>query len=175
MKLTSFNTQHCQNFLKQKTDYEKLYVKAFEILGDFTPLTADCGRLCDGACCKGDDQTGMRLFPFEKTALRVIDADGERLAVCDGTCDRAERPLACRIFPFFPTVDEKGRVFVELDPRGTHVCPLVSHSDDVLFDKRFLRAVKKVGKLLAKDPACRKFLEDTTAEIDTYAAFLEDL
>ncbi len=63
---------------------------------------------------------------------------------------------------------------MELDYRAARLCPLVTHSNEVLFDKRFLRAVKKVGKLLVKDPACRKFLEDTTAEIDTYAAFLED-
>ena len=155
------------------TDYEKLYQKIFDVLGDLTPLTADCGRLCDGACCKGDDKTGMRLFPFEQTTLSVIEtADGGRLAVCDGTCDREKRPLSCRIFPFFPTVDEKGRVFAELDYRAARLCPMVTHSDEILFDKRFLKAVKKVGKLLVKDPASRKFLEDTTAEIDTFAAFL---
>ena len=155
------------------TDYEKLYQKIFDVLGDLTPLTADCGKLCGGACCKGDSQTGMRLFPFEQTTLSVIEtADGGYLAVCDGTCDREKRPLSCRIFPFFPTVDEKGRVFVELDYRAARLCPMVTHSDEILFDKRFLKAVKKVGKLLAKDPASRKFLEDTTAEIDTFAAFL---
>ncbi len=154
-------------------DYEKLYQKVFDTLGDFTPLTADCGRLCGGACCKGDDKTGMRLFPFEQTPLTVIQAeDGGRLAVCDGTCDRNTRPLGCRIFPFFPTVDEKGRVFVELDYRAARLCPMVTHSDQIVFDKRFLKAVKKVGKLLVKDPACRAFLQDATAEIDTYAAFL---
>lgn len=155
------------------TDYEKLYQKIFDVLGDLTPLTADCGRLCNGACCKGDSQTGMRLFPFEQTDLPVVKtADGGYLAVCDGTCDREKRPLSCRIFPFFPTVDEKGRVFVELDYRAARLCPMVTHSDEILFDKRFLKAVKKVGKLLVKDPASRKFLEDTTAEIDTFAAFL---
>lgn len=150
-------------------DYEKI----FKILGDLTPLTADCGRLCGGACCKGDEKTGMRLFPFEQTTLTVVETeDGGRLAVCDGTCDRDERPLSCRIFPFFPTVDEKGRVFVQLDYRAARLCPMVSHADDIVFDKRFLKAVKKVGTVLAKDPACRAFLEETTAEIDTYAAFL---
>ena len=157
------------------TDYEKLYQKIFDVLGDLTPLTADCGRLCGGACCKGDEKTGMRLFPFEQTSLTVVETeDGGRLAVCDGTCDRDERPLGCRIFPFFPTVDEKGRVFVELDYRAARLCPMVSHADDIVFDKRFLKAVKKVGKVLAKDPACRAFLEETTAEIDTYAAFLAE-
>ncbi len=152
---------------------KNLQQQVFDILGDLTPLTADCGRLCGGACCKGDDKTGMRLFPFEQTPLSVIcTQDGGRLAVCEGTCDRKTRPLGCRIFPFFPTVDEKGRVFAELDYRAARLCPMVTHADEIMFDKRFLKAVKKVGKLLVKDPACRAFLEDTTAEIDTFSAFL---
>lgn len=159
--------------MKKRTDYTKLYADIARLLGDLTPLTVDCGVLCEGACCKGDAQTGMRLFPFEESVLPVQTlADGGRLAVCDGTCDRATRPLACRIFPFFPTIDEKGRIFVEPDYRAARLCPLITHSDELILDKRFFKALKKVGKLLAKDAACRAFLEEVTAEIDTYRAFL---
>lgn len=151
------------------TDYKKLYEDVFKILGDLTPLTADCGLLCGGACCKGDENTGMRLFPHEETELQVKPIEGGgRLAVCDGTCDRNKRPLACWIFPFFPTVDEKGKVFVEKDTRAQRICPLLAHSDEIVFDPRFFKALKKVGKLLAKDGACRTFLEEATAEIDLY-------
>lgn len=156
-----------------KTDYAALYRKIDATLGTLTPLTVDCGVLCGGACCKGDAQTGMRLFPHEESPLPVTALEnGVRLAVCDGTCDRATRPLACRIFPFFPTIDEKGRIFVEADDRAKRLCPLLIHSDEIVFDKRFFKALKKVGKLLAKDDECRAFLEETTAEIDTYRAFL---
>ncbi len=156
-----------------QTDYTKLYADIARLLGDLTPLTVDCGVLCEGACCKGDAQTGMRLFPFEDSVLPVQTlADGGRLAVCDVTCNRATRPLACRIFPFFPTIDEKGRIFVEPDYRAARLCPLITHSDELIFDKRFFKALKKVGKRLAKDAACRAFLEEVTAEIDTYRAFL---
>ena len=154
------------------TDYKKMYKKIEKILGDLTPLKADCGHLCDGACCKGDAQTGMRLFPHEESTLTVHHTeDGVRLAVCDGTCDRSKRPLACRIFPFFPTIDEKGRIFVEEDSRGALVCPMVGHGDEILFDRRFLRAVRRVGKILAKDEACRAFLYQVTEEIDMYREF----
>ncbi len=157
----------------QQTDYNHMYDEIFRILGDLTPLRADCGVLCGGACCKGDERTGMRLFPHEQTTLLVQELpDGGRLAVCDGTCDRMNRPLACRIFPFFPTIDEKGRIFVETDDRAARLCPLLSHSEEIIFDPRFFKALKKVGKLLAKDAACRAFLEDATAEIDTFRAFL---
>ncbi len=156
----------------RQTDHKTLYNKIYTIMGDLTPLTVDCGVLCGGACCKGDSKTGMRLFPHEESTLAVTEADSIRLAVCDGTCDRTKRPLACRIFPFFPTIDEKGRIFIEADDRAARLCPLITHSDEIVFDKRFFKALKKVGKLLAKDEDCRVFLIETTAEIDTYRAFL---
>lgn len=158
---------------KKTTDYQKMYDQIFRILGDLTPLRVDCGVLCGGACCKGDSNTGMRLFPHEESVLSVTAlSDGGRLAVCDGSCDRTERPLSCRIFPFFPVVDERGRVYIEVDDRARRLCPLLSHSDELVFDPRFFRAVKRVGKILAKDEECRAFLAETTTEIDTYRAFL---
>lgn len=150
-------------------DYEVMYKKIFKILGDLTPLKADCGLLCERACCKGDLDTGMTLFPHEKTNLSVTKtADGRNLAVCDGNCDRNNRPLACRIFPFFPTISDNGKIFVELDYRAEMLCPLVNHCEEVAFNKRFFRALKRVGKLLAKNEECREFLYKTTEEIDLY-------
>ncbi len=158
------------------TDYNRLYRKIDRIMGTLTPLRADCGALCDRACCKGDDCTGMRLFPGEQTILSVRSTDdGGRLAVCDGSCDRDGRPLACKIFPFFPTVDERGRVFVEEDIRAVHLCPMIGNSDKIAYDRRFFRALRRVGRLLAKDPECLEFLRATTAEIDTYRALLPPL
>lgn len=152
-----------------------MYREIRRILGGLTPLRVDCGAACGGACCKGDGDTGMRLFPREESTLPLRELEnGVRLAVCNGTCNRDERPLACMLFPFFPTIDEKGRIFVEADTRAVRLCPLLTHSDELVFDKRFFKAVKKVGKLLAKDEDCRRFLEDSTAEIDTYRAFLGD-
>lgn len=156
----------------RQTDYQKFYHTIHTVLGDLTPLTVDCGVLCGGACCKGDEKTGMRLFPHEESVLPVLEENGVRLVVCDGHCDRATRPLACKIFPFFPTIDDKGRIFVEVDDRARRLCPLITHSDEIVFNKRFFKALKKVGKLLAKDADCRAFLKETTEEIDTYRAFL---
>ena len=42
------------------TDYRKMYEKIFKLLGDLTPLKADCGLLCEGACCKGDENTEVQ-------------------------------------------------------------------------------------------------------------------
>lgn len=157
------------------TDYNALYNKIFKILGDLTPLKVDCGVLCSSACCKGDDNQGMLLFPYEETVLSVINTEtGGRLAVCNGSCNRNERPLACRIFPFFPTVDGKGKVFIEKDYRAQMLCPLLEHSDEIIFNPKFFKALKKVGKLLAKDNDILSFLQSSTEEIDTYYSFLSE-
>ena len=154
--------------------YQKLYNKVFNTLKDYTPLTVDCGVLCNHACCKGDDNTGMILFPFEETTLEVkITEDKGRLAVCNGSCDRNKRPLACRIFPFFPTIDGKNKIYVEFDYRATRLCPMIEHCDELLFDPKFLKAIKKVGKILSKDEECMQFIVKTTQEINTYKKFFE--
>ena len=160
--------------MNRNSNYNKMYDKIFKIMGELTPLTVDCGVLCGCACCKGDENTGMLLFPHEESELGIkITENGDRLAVCDGTCDRKNRPLACRIFPFFPTIDDQGKIYVELDARAHRLCPMIEHSDELLFDPKFLKAVKKVGKILAKDEDCKTFLEKSTEEIDLYNNFLK--
>ncbi len=151
--------------------------EAKEIIGNLTPLAGhDCGKLCGAACCKGDNQTGMLLFPGEETTLQVTELEnGHRLAVCDGTCDRSQRPLACMIFPFFPTVDDEGEVYAEIDARAYGACPLADHCDDVLFDEEFLYAVQDAGYVLAEDEDCLEFMYDITEQIDEITELREDL
>lgn len=152
--------------------YNDLYKKAYEILGDLTPLESDCGKLCSAACCKGDENTGMRLFPHEESALKVIECDGFRLSVCNGSCERDLRPLSCRIFPFFPVLHKNGRITAEIDARALRLCPIAENCDKVRFNKDFITAVRKVGRLLSQDPECRKFIADTSAEINSYKKLL---
>lgn len=151
--------------------YNKLYKEALKILREKTPLGLDCGVLCEKSCCKGDENTGMLLFPFERTKLRVTQSGKFRLAVCDGKCKRSERPLSCRLFPFFPCVDEKGKVTVTPDYRGFRVCPLVKNEKDVRFSRRFLFRVKKAGELLCKDEKCFEFMREVTKEIESEKSF----
>jgi len=140
-------------------------------IGKLTPLKGhDCGQLCSAACCKGDDCTGMLLFPGENSELKITELpDGDRLAVCDGHCNRDGRPLACMLFPFFPTVDDKGRVYPEIDLRACGVCPLAAHSEEIIFDSAFVKAVRKAGQELAKDEDCLAFMHRITAQIDELA------
>lgn len=150
--------------------------KARRCIGGLTPLKGhDCGQLCSAACCAGDEQTGMLLFPGESTELRVTELpNGDRLAVCDGRCNRDSRPLACMLFPFFPTVDERGKVYAEIDSRACGVCPLAAHSEEVIFDRAFVSAVRKAGKELSKDEKCLEFMRRITAQIDELAELRDE-
>ena len=91
---------------------EKVINRIYKILHNITPIKTDCGSLCDGECCKGDNTTGMILFPgeeeffFNKSGFKVIKTDvGKNIVVCAGKCDRKLRPISCRIFPLVPIVD----------------------------------------------------------------------
>ena len=136
----------------------RIYRKAYALLEHHTPLRADCGVLCGRACCRGDGETGMLLFPGEETPFRVLEKNGRRIAVCGGRCRRADRPLGCRLFPFLPQLEESGRVRVRLDSRGFGLCPLVRRAEAAAFSHRFLHRVRRVGKRLLRDRESRAFL-----------------
>ena len=155
-----------------KTDYDRLYKKAKKIMEDKTPLKKDCGLLCDKACCKGDTRTGMLLFPGENTTLEVVEENGVRLCVCGGSCNRNARPLSCMIFPVFPYITRTGRIKIVPDLRGSEICPIVREFDSAKFDRRFLRRVKEVGRLLSEDEQCRAFLDQVSRELDLRIALV---
>ena len=147
--------------------------QAKAVLLPYTPLSADCGLVCGKACCKGDESTGMLLFPGEDTPFPVKEKDGVRLCVCEGKCDRTERPLSCIIFPFYPYITESGKIKAKADIRGINICPLISHENEVLFSKIFMRRVARAGRILAKDEECRRFMWETSREIDTLEKLLK--
>ena len=147
---------------------------ARELLKELTPLKTDCGRLCGGACCEGDDATGMLLFPGEDALYegcdfaRVIPADfglgGEdvNLLVCTGRCERGNRPLACRLFPLFLTFKEDGVTKMRLDRRAKAVCPLTDYGIKSL-DSDFKQAARQAYDLLLEDNRCAAYLKDLDA------------
>lgn len=151
--------------MKKFENKTKMYEYLYSLFDDITPLKADCGQICSAACCKGDCKTGMLLFPGESTTLKVIEKEGRKLAVCEGKCSRNERPLSCRLFPIFPIINEKGKIEAVPDSRGYGICPLVRECDNIKFSSKFIRNVKKAGKILAKDDECLEFLKDVTEEI----------
>ena len=131
---------------------ENVIKSCYAVLRKHTPLDFDCGKICNGKCCKGDEKTGMLLFPGEENFIdpniNVIENhQGDKLAVCNGTCDRNRRPLSCRIYPLFPLVSEEEgeeQIRVVIDFRAD--CPL--SDGKYKFSRRFVKGVKRVGKYL---------------------------
>ena len=152
--------------------------RAYALLENVTPLTTDCGGVCDGRCCRESaDSEGMLLFPGEEVLLAdagytIRPAEGGYLLTCDGTCDRSLRPLSCRIFPLFPILTEEGRIKAVYDPRGYRMCPLVRECAHVPLDRAFVRTVRRVGRILMDDPACAAFLRMNSEEIAELNRFL---
>lgn len=151
------------------------------LLEDSTPLKADCGRRCGGACCKpdADGQGGMLLFPGEEALYAPAPAWAtvaesafvvcERplfLLTCDGACRRADRPLSCRVFPLTPLARE-GTVVAALDVRAWPICPLMEHGMAGL-SPAFRKAAGDAFTLLWEDSACRAYMEALTTEYAKY-------
>ena len=143
---------------------------ARELLESLTPLKTDCGRLCQGACCQGDEATGMLLFPGEEALYegcafaRVVPTDFSlggtpaQLLVCDGRCDRKNRPLACRLFPLFLKFREDQTPVLRMDARARAVCPLTDYGMKAL-DPAFRQAARRAYDLLLEDETCAKYLK----------------
>ena len=155
---------------------EDVILTCYSLLRNETPLKDDCGKICNGKCCKGDDNTGMILFPGEENLIDEnieikVAENGYKIAVCNGGCDRNKRPLSCRIYPLFPLVEtEDGKEIVKtiIDLRAD--CPLAS--GEYKFNKAFLRKVKRVGKyLLLNDETKAKYLELSDEINDLLALF----
>ncbi len=152
--------------------------QALALLKDVTPLNTDCGKVCDGRCCRPSaDSTGMLLLPGEEELLSgegfaITAADGGNLLTCDGHCRREMRPFACRVFPLFPYVGEDGLVRAVYDPRSFRLCPLTRNCAHVRLRRDFVRAVRRAGTLLMRDPACAVFLRAQSREIDELSRLL---
>ncbi len=149
---------------------ENVVKSCYALFRNVTPLHSDCGKICNGKCCKGNDKTGMLLFPGEESLIdkdiAVLNTgDGFSIAVCTGMCNRHYRPLSCRIYPLFPVIkNENGKEFieVELDPRAD--CPLCSGEYE--FTPEFLKAVKRVGKYLLLNEETAQCYRKISAETD---------
>ena len=139
-----------------------------------TPLKCDCGKLCDGLCCKGDDQRGMILFfgeekLFENKQEFQIKKDslGRNVLICKAYCDRKTRPLSCRMYPLFPYIyEENGEIKLKViyDIRGINSCPIVFRNMRV--SRKFVLSVRQAGKELLRNERCKKILWDISREID---------
>ena len=154
-------------------------LKAYEAIGDFTPIKGDCGKLCDKNCCHGSENDGMELLPGEADICREcgdvnVCSDGCEILVCKGNCRREKRPWSCRIFPLFPFTyngTDGIQIKVNIDPRCAFVCPLTADEIDI----DFARSVAESAFILANNPECLDFLTKTTEMLDEMMALRKKL
>lgn len=159
---------------------KEFYSYLYRLLDKTTPLKVDCGKLCGGACCDGDGESGMYLFPFEEVMydgsenwLKIYDSNfifnnkPVKIAICDGTCERKKRPLSCRIFPLF--IDDNNEIC--LDIRGRGVCPLVQAKIPLdEYNPEFIKNVSRVFKILNNVPITRDYVEETKELINEFSS-----
>ncbi len=154
-------------------------IKARELLERSAPLGQfDCGKLCNGLCCKGDENTGMWLFPGEEELYKnnpnftIKETDGNfgySMIICNGTCDRSERPLACRIYPFYPKIDGK-KVGIIKDLRGVAFCPILK--EEIKPDLKFSRNMRKATRYLIRDEETKNYILNMQQEIEDIAKLM---
>lgn len=164
-------------------------INAYSVLRKKTPLeNTDCGRLCSAACCQGDSETGMWLFPGEAELLNGTEGFkitkneanyGYGTLVCSGRCDRNSRPLACRMFPLFPVIYEESgveKIKVIKDPRAG-ICPLALN--EAKMSRSFYNAVRLAARYLLRDEETHAYLKNMSNGLleilELKAALGEDL
>lgn len=158
-------------------------IRARELLESVTPMRADCGRTCGGACCRDPEDgqvTGMELFPGEEALyprrgdwFKIYHGGRAPVFVCRRACPRGERPLSCRIFPLTYRMNG-GTLRAVMDRRAAGMCPLYVGGERALLPA-FREAVLEAGRILMEDDTVRPFVEALCAdarEADDAAAAL---
>ena len=167
-----------------------IYLQLYRLFDEVTPIRADCGKLCDKSCCKGDD-AGMYLFPGERAVYKLLNPDWAEIdkseftyeyggktkkvpiIFCKGVCDRYQRPLACRIFPLTPYLKKDGRIEIIIDPRAKAICPLSKGLTLEEFDYKFVKNIKKAFTLLMKNDEIKAYMYAYSEYIDEYRRFFK--
>ncbi len=154
----------------------RTFEKVYKLLENVTPLTVDCGELCEKRCCsEWEKGVGMYLLPGEE-AMFSGDEDwlewelhsteeyefcpswsgAFHFVRCTKPCPREKRPFECRTFPLVPHITEEGVLEVRFNDDALHLCPLVRCGDLSLLDPRFVRNVRKAWELLILDPMIKE-------------------
>ena len=141
--------------------------RAYEAIGEKTPMESDCGALCNAACCFTDEdgQGGVCLLPGEEKQLEgidwgEIDHDAQMdvpMLMCTDMCEREIRPFLCRIFPLCPVIGKSGKWTVRMDARARAVCPLTRGGLNGL-DPDFVRGCARAVRIIAEDSQGESFL-----------------
>lgn len=166
-----------------------LYLQLYQLFDDITPVRADCGALCNKACCTGEEDDGMLLFPGEQEVYKLLEPDwlsiektdmiykynnktyNVPIVICNGNCDRYQRPLSCRMFPLTPYLDSSDKLQIITDPRAISVCPLAKGFYLEDYDPRFIKNIRRTFTLLMKNERFKAFMRVYSNYLDTFKKF----
>ena len=164
------------------------YAKIYSMLDKVSPVSYDCGRLCNSICCSNetfaDEDSYIYLLPGEMEYLASVGCnipivrqaakdhflpaswgrDVYLMNCPDGTgCDRRFRPIQCRTFPLAPHLKKKGVLeLISCDTDLPYVCPLIR--DDIALNDDFREATLEAWKLLIEDKAIRDLVKMDSKE-----------
>lgn len=159
--------------MMKSTITKRTYQAIYRLLNYITPLTTDCGKLCDAVCCISDDENmGIYLLPGEDKVFTEEDDwiewnydyaedydfpsswSGKVYFVRCKTapiCPREKRPLQCRTFPLSPHIFDDGRLgLIWFSSELPYSCPLIENHMEL--EPKFIKAVHTVWKRLITDP-----------------------
>ena len=155
-----------------KEDYQKVY----ELFDIATPLSCDCGTLCNGVCCKpkktflysslwiyllpGEDclhdrtDKWLKWYHLNSKKHLFPKSWGKRFwAVrCSGPekCKRNLRPIQCRTFPLMPYLAADGEFqLILFNQPLPYECPLVTEGYEL--EEAFISNVRKAWEILLQD------------------------
>ncbi|MFO8059850.1 MAG: hypothetical protein R6U70_04245 [Bacillota bacterium] len=146
---------------------ENLWTHIYQMTASVTPLSFDCGQLCDSICCR-DWAPGVGIYLFPGEQLLIGDQpwlqrkwhDSRRylfppswdrggwFVTCNEHCPRQLRPFACRTFPLTARMDRPGRLRMVLDRNGAAICPLVQSGRPEFLTARFRATMKRAWEIL---------------------------
>lgn len=160
------------------------YNPIYKMFDSCTPLSKDCGMLCDGACCKdgNEERKGMLLFPGEEKFLKdkgfTIEESrweysGKKAYVlfCNGKCKREYRPLGCRIFPLTPIETKDGSFELIMNPLAKGMCPLARSLKPGQLEPDFTANVQKAINRIKKLKDGKAFLDMISDIASVYNKF----
>ncbi|MBQ7573039.1 MAG: hypothetical protein IJT23_02135 [Clostridia bacterium] len=168
-----------------------IYLQLYKLFDNTTPTKVDCGKLCDSACCKGDSESGMFLFPGEYEVYKLLEPGWAKIEktdmtyklddrtytvpilLCNGSCDRYQRPLSCRIFPLTPYLNKDNKLEIITDPRAKGICPLAKAFFKEDYDEQFLKNLNRTFNLLLKNDKFKAFMSVYSEYLDTFRKFTD--
>lgn len=168
---------------------KKTYLSIYRLLDKVSPLSYDCGTLCDAACCNcesEDEELGIYLLPGEDKCHDRNDPwldwsfgyaedydfpeswTGKVYFVRCKTppiCPREKRPMQCRTFPLTPHIDDNGVLcLIRNDTPLPYSCPLIE--EEMELDPSFVRATYTCWKHLIRDPLIYDLVKEDSERRD---------